>query len=364
MFNVSDYLTSNVKNSVQYAQSFKDVSVCAVRLNSNENQHPFPDVVVQGISAINFSRQNYYPHETSIELRKLAAQVYGGTPNGIAIGIGSSELLSYLFRIFLDTGEYAAMPSPGFTYNRMLASLQGGYLKEIQWQDGYQLPVDELVNSGAKFIIIVNPNNPSGTTIDHAHIKEVLRRFNGPVVVDEAYIDFCGESCIPYLGEYKNLIVLRTMSKAYSAAGIRVGFCFASEEITTEINKIRSLFCTNTPSELIASVILNNHSAFEKTFSQINHDVKLAHHQLEIRGFNVIPTKTNFILAKVPMGTDAAFIKDFLQSKNYLVRLYNDKELDGYLRVSIGTESQMKGFFSALDDGLASPVGQACPSAT
>jgi len=348
MFDVQNFLVDSIKAANVYVPSFQNIDESAVRLNSNENPYSLPERIQTEISKIDFSRINTYPHETSIELRRQAAEVYKAGVDNIAVGIGSSELLSYLFRLFLETGECAAMPSPGFTYNRMLASLQGGYLKEIAWKDGYQLPIKDLISSGAKFLIIVNPNNPTGTTVSHRDIRALLENFDGPVVVDEAYIDFCGQSSIPYLKDYDNLIVLRTLSKAYSAAGIRVGFCFASEAIIQELNKVRSLYSTNVPAEKIATILLRYRKDFNSTIESINGSAIQAEAQLQEMGFEPIKTKTNFLLAKVPEHINAHFLKEELEKRNYLVRHFGAGVLKDYIRISIGTKLQMEGLFSQL----------------
>lgn len=343
-----------VLGAPEYHAALQPGSDC-IKLNSNENPYPLPDVIVErvlgDVRAVR-SGHNLYPEETAVTLRRVVADMHGVAPENILVGNGSSELLSVLYRGMLDAGERAAMPAPGFFLNRKLAALQGGTLLEVPWADDYQLPVDALLDSGAKFIVVATPNNPTGTVSRMEDVQLLLERFDGPAVVDEAYAAFCADTALPLLSRYPNLIVLRTCSKSYSAAGVRIGFAFADAELIAQFVKVQPLYTVDSISQRIAIEIFHNLPAFDPSIQSIKAERSRTVQELSRRGFSVVPSQANFVLAYTPGSAGGGVWQEELRKRGILVRWFEDPSLSGAIRIGIGTSKQMDAVFAAIDDIL------------
>lgn len=324
-----------------------------IKLNSNENPYPLPEPIVSKVLEAVRTGHNLYPEETADTLRGVVADVYGLRPGNILVGNGTSELLSVLYRSMLDPGERVAMPSPGFTLNRKLAGLQGGRLLEVPWAHDYGLPVEQLLDSGAKFIVLATPNNPTGTAVSMEAVRYLLERFDGPVVVDEAYSAFCEETALPMLEEFPNLIVLRTCSKSYSAAGIRVGFAFACDELIAQFSKVQPLYVVDSIAQRIATEVFKNLNLFQPSIERIKAQRDRTERDFARRGFAVVPSQANFVLAYTPGAAGGVLWQEELKKRRILVRRFDESGLTDAIRVGIGTEEQMALVMNAVDEILA-----------
>ena len=240
--NPQDYMRKGVQRSAVYHAAAQPADYSdIIKLNSNENPYPLPDIVLQDAVSALQAGHNLYPEDDALTFRQTVSALYGLQPDQVLVGNGAADLMSVFYRAMLEDGETVAMPAPGFTLNRKLASLQGGSLFEVPWLNGHDLPVEGLLACDPKFIILANPNNPTGTTCKIDDIAMLLKRFDGPVIVDEAYVDFHTEDTLALLPLYPNLIILRTFSKSYSSAGIRLGFAFGQADMIAALAKVQNI---------------------------------------------------------------------------------------------------------------------------
>ncbi|MBB6413885.1 histidinol-phosphate transaminase [Mesorhizobium sangaii] len=323
-----------------------------VKLNTNENPFPLPTVIMQSAMAA-LERQYLYPEDDNVSLRQAASEAYGVSKDQVIAGNGSSELLGLIYRAFLAPGDSVAMMSPGFSFNRKLAMLQGAQFLEIGWGEAVSLPIAELLfgpAKDAKFILLANPNNPTGTFVPVADIERLVDQSDRLIVLDEAYVDFAPDNGLRLIDRYSNLLVLRTFSKSYAAAGIRVGFGFGHPEIIDRLRNIQNVFNMNVIGHAVGISILAHRAAYAENHRHIKHErqrVTLALLQL---GFSVIPSHANFLLARVPAGQDGSWWQAALERQKLLVAFFPDKGLQNYIRISIGTKEQMDAFLATARD--------------
>lgn len=321
-----------------------------VKLNTNENPFPLPTMVWRSaISAL--ERQYLYPEDDNIGLREAAANAYGLSKEHVIAGNGSSELLGLIYRAFLGPGDSVAMISPGFSFNRKLAALQSAAFLEVSWSDSHSIPTDQLLfgpAKDAKFILLANPNNPTGTFVPIADIESLVAQSERLVVLDEAYVDFAPDNALRLVRRYPNLLLLRTFSKSYAAAGIRVGFGLGHPEVIGRLRNIQNVFNMNVIAHAVGVSILSHRAAYEENHRHIKHERERVAAALRQAGFCVAPSHTNFLLARVPNGQDGRWWQAALEREGILVAVFVDDGLDHCIRISIGTTEQMDAFLAAI----------------
>ncbi|MDK1389319.1 histidinol-phosphate transaminase [Sinorhizobium sp. 8-89] len=331
-----------------------------VKLNTNENPFALPAAVMQSAVAA-LERQYLYPEDDNISLREAAAASYSLSTDQVIAGNGSSELLSLIYKAFLDPGDSVAMVSPGFAYNRKLALLQGAQLLEIGWGESGSLPIKELLfgpAKEAKFILLANPNNPTGTFVPIADIESLVARSDRLIVLDEAYVDFAPDSALRLVNRYSNLLVLRTFSKSYAVAGIRVGFGYGHPEVVGRLRNIQNLFNMNVIGHAVGVSVLAHRAAYNENHRHIKYERARVSFALSQLGFSVTPSHANFLLARVPAGRDGTWWQACLERKRILVAVIPEKGLEDCIRVSIGTTPQMDAFLAAAEDILGADTSQ------
>ncbi len=324
-----------------------------VRLDQNENPYPLPTEVEQECNrrlSAALKSINKYPDELAVELCETAAKAYGVPSENVLPGNGGSSLLSLIFNT-IACGRKAAMPYPDFVLNGELASRSCLTVHREPWKKPeYDLPVEELLNSGSEIIILCDPNNPTGTVSRPEDLENLLENFKGPVIIDEAYSDFCGKTSVPLLGKYNNLIILKTLSKGCSAAGLRIGFLLAASNIIQQFRLAQKPREMNMLAMAAAIAIMDNLDKFGKSLQAVSRQRMAAERELGNRGFKVLPSHANFVLAFTPEGTNGEFWTEELKKRNIYVCYYkNIPELSNAIRVSIGTPVQMNLFFKAID---------------
>ncbi|MER9799942.1 histidinol-phosphate transaminase [Mesorhizobium sp. M0142] len=326
-----------------------------VKLNTNENPFPLPPIIMQSaVAALN--RQYLYPDDDNISLREAASNTYGVSTDQVIAGNGSSELLGLIYRAFLAPGDKVAMVSPGFSFNRKLAMLHGAEFLEIGCQT-HSLPMEQLLSGpakDAKFILVANPNNPTGTFLSISNIERLVAQSDRLVVLDEAYVDFAPDHGLRLINRYSNLLILRTFSKSYAAAGIRVGFGFGHPEIIGRLRNIQNVFNMNVIGHAVGISVLAHRGAYAENHKHIRHERQRVTAALSQLGFSVTPSHANFLLARVPAGQDGSWWQAALERQKILVAYFPDNGLEHCIRVSIGTKEQLDAFLAAARDIVGS----------
>ncbi|WP_031209950.1 histidinol-phosphate transaminase [Mesorhizobium sp. LSJC264A00] len=322
-----------------------------IKLNTNENPFPLPPIIMQSAVAA-LKRQYLYPDDDNLRLREAASSTYGVSRDQVIAGNGSSELLGLIYRAFLAPGDKVAMMSPGFSFNRKLAMLQGAEFLEIGCQ-AHSLPMEQLLSvaaKDAKFIMLANPNNPTGTFLPISDIECLVAQSDRLIVLDEAYVDFAPDHGLRLINRYSNLLILRSFSKSYAAAGIRVGFGFGHPEIIGRLRNIQNVFNMNVIGHAVGISVLAHRGAYADNHKHIKDERERVTVALSQLGFSVTPSRANFLLARVPAGQDGSWWQAALERQKILVAFFPDKGLEHCIRVSIGTKEQMDEFLAAAGD--------------
>src|SRR5689334_9924340 len=232
---MTPFIRSNVREMAGYVPGEQPRDDGIIKLNTNENPYPPSPRVVEAIrAALTGDRLRKYPDPVGTHFRKTAGRVLGVDPDAILIGNGSDDILTILTRAFVPEGGLVVSPTPSYLLYRTLAEIQGARFQTVSYTADWRLPSPWPVR-GANLTFIANPNSPSGTAVPLADLERLAEEVGGPLVVDEAYVDFAEANALPLLGRHKNIIITRTLSKSYSLAGIRFGFAIADPALVREL---------------------------------------------------------------------------------------------------------------------------------
>ncbi len=342
-FNINNLVRENVKQLKPYSSArdeFEDFDTAdMVFLDANEN--PFDNGV------------NRYPDPQQSNVKVVLAKQKNVQPNQILLGNGSDEVLDLLFRAFCEPKEDNVISLPP-TYGMygVLANINNVEHKEILLSESFQPRVEailEAVTPNTKMIFLCSPNNPTGNSFTEESVTNILEKFNGFVVIDEAYIDFSDKpSWLAKLDQYPNLIITQTLSKAYGLAGIRLGICYGSPEVIAVLNKIKPPYNVNELTQQRALERLKDQSKIDNEITSIIAQREALLQVLDKVSFvkKIYPTEANFILVKVD---DANKRYDELIAKGIVIRNRTTQPLcQNCLRFTIGTEEENKKLINTL----------------
>jgi histidinol-phosphate aminotransferase len=326
-----------------------------VKLNTNENPYPPSPRVLDAVQEAAEKRLERYPDPESIALREAIAARHGLHSTQVFAGNGSDEVLAHAFFAFFQQAEPLLVPDVTYSFYRVYAQL---YAIECELQpvaEGLRIDADALAAraaGGCAGIVIANPNAPTGIGMPLACIEHLLQACPQRVVlVDEAYVDFGGESALPLIARYPNLLVVQTLSKSHSLAGLRVGFACGQVQLIDALQRVKNSF-NSYPLDRLATAgaiaALADGAWFSKTRAAVIDTREGLTLQLEDLGFEVLPSQANFVFVRHP-SHDAAALAAALRERAVLVRHFNQPRIAEYLRISIGTREQC----SALVDALA-----------
>jgi histidinol-phosphate aminotransferase len=318
-----------------------------IKLNTNENPFPPSPRALAAIRSIDPDILRRYPSPTAELFRATAARVHGVSADMILTGNGSDEILSITVRTFLDPGDTLAYPDPTYSLYPVLAESCGIRVVAVPWEPGWQLPVQTLLASGARAIFFANPNAPTGTAVRPAAVRELALAFTGLLLVDEAYVDFADENCLDLVRELPNVMICRTFSKGYSLAGLRFGYAIAAAPLVAEMTKVKDSYNCDAISILAASAALEDQDYARDTWQAVRAERSRLAAELGQRGFDVVPSQANFLLATCPGGLAADLYRS-LKAKGVLVRYFAKPGLADKLRITVGTAAQNDALLAAL----------------
>ncbi|MDQ0012799.1 histidinol-phosphate aminotransferase [Variovorax boronicumulans] len=325
-----------------------------VKLNTNENPYPPSPLAVDAIQQAAANGLERYPDPTSLALREAVARRHGLTVDQVFAGNGSDEVLAHAFFAFFQQAEPLLMPDVSYSFYKVYAQLYGIACELQPVDEGLRIDIEAIAaraRSGCAGIVIANPNAPTGIGLPLSQIERLLAACPDRVVlVDEAYVDFGGESALSLIGKYPNLLVVQTLSKSRSLAGLRVGFACGQPHLIDGLVRVKDSF-NSYPLDRLATAgavaALEDEAWFNTTRDKIVDTREGLHLQLEDLGFEVLPSQTNFVFARHP-GRDAAELAALLRERAVLVRHFRQPRIAQYLRISIGTREQCSALVQAL----------------
>lgn len=283
-----------------------------------------------------------YPNTYSDGLRSALAELYGLETENFIAGNGSDEMLDVSFKTFTEWGDDCVVPVPSYTLYDYFVNMNGGKPIEIDLTDDFQLDVDGILRSKAKIAIMPSPNNPTGNIFKHKDIEEILSKFKGIVIVDEAYVEYASKgSMIKKVNEFENLIVLRTFSKAYAMAGLRVGYAATNLDIADMMNSVKIPYSLNKICEHAAIAAVKDQEFIRRSVDMVTEQRPKLTKELKRLGFEPYHSDANFILAKCPI--DHSVMVSKLKSKGVLIRDFgNKRRTENCVRMTVGTEELNK----------------------
>jgi len=329
-----------------------------VKLNTNENPYPPSPMAVDAIQQAAASGLERYPDPTSLALREAVARRHGLQADQVFAGNGSDEVLAHAFFAFFQQAEPLLMPDVSYSFYRVYAQLYGIDCELLPVDEGLRIDVDAMVaraRRGCAGLVIANPNAPTGIGLPLARIEQLLAACPERVVlVDEAYVDFGGESALPLVRKYPNLLVVQTLSKSRSLAGLRVGFACGQAHLIDALVRVKDSFNSYPLDRLAvagAVAAIEDEAWFESTRDKIVDTREGLSLQLEDLGFEVLPSQTNFVFARHP-ERDAAELAALLRERAVLVRHFKQPRVAQYLRISIGSREQCSVLVQRLQEIL------------
>lgn len=342
----------SVKNYVRELKPYKIKKFeCKTRLDSNENPFNIAIKLKADLADEIFNNLNRYPDSASEELRQALSNYTGLGTENIICGNGSDEIIKIVVDAFINPGDTIITHYPTFSMYKIIGEIAGAKVIEIKDDKSFNIQIDNIIfeanRRNAKLIFLCSPNNPTGTVIEEGDILKVLNNTKALVVLDEAYYEFYGKSMAPYVKSRK-LLVLRTLSKAFGIAGLRVGYGLGNSELIAVLNKVKPPYNINVLSQKIATKLLEKPQIIEEYVNYIRMERKYLNKELKkINYIDVFPSKGNYILIK----TNSSKLLNKLKEKSIGVRDYSGHRiLDGYIRLSIGTRTENNEVLSVLKD--------------
>jgi histidinol-phosphate aminotransferase len=310
-----------------------------VKLNTNENPFPPSERVMKAIREIESEVLRRYPHPRADGFRQAAAKLLDVTPDMILCGNGSDDVLTIATRTFVPPGGILAHPDPTYSLYPILAQLEQAKSVVVPWEKDWSLPVDALLATGADAIYLANPNAPSGTFVSPMKVAELAKRFPGALLIDEAYADFADDNCLALVREHPNVVISRTLSKAYSLAGLRFGFAVAQPQVIEQMMKVKDSYNCDAIAILAATAAITDQDHAKRGWDHIRAERQRVSSELTQLGWTVLPSQANFILATVPDGKGRqAYLG--LKDQGILVRFFNLPGLTDKIRITIGTSQE------------------------
>ncbi len=324
-----------------------------IKLNTNESPFP-PSPGVQKAAAEQAQSLQLYSDPECTALRQTAAKQYGLKAENIFCGNGSDEVLNFAFMAFCDASKGIAFPNISYGFYPVFGNLYGLDCTQIPLHEDFSIAPEDYLNLN-KNIVLANPNAPTGMLLRVAQIRSILDANRGNVVIiDEAYIDFGGESCVPLIEEYDNLLVVQTFSKSRSLAGARLGFGFAQKAIIDDLNRVKystNPYNINRLTLAAGEAALNEQSYYDANCRIIMENRQWTTDALQALGFEVLPSAANFIFARTNQ-IDGEALYRALKEKGILVRHFSKEQISDFIRITIGTAQQMQALVDAIREIL------------
>ena len=344
-----------VRKVVPYVPGEQPKQKDIIKLNTNECPYPPAPDVEQALNNISYETLRLYPDPNSGILVQALSKYYGVSEKQVFVGVGSDDVLAMAFLTFFNTGKPILFPDITYSFYDVWADLYRMPYEQIPLDDAFQIRTEDYIGKDCGGIVICNPNAPTGALQPLTEIEKIVSANKDVVViVDEAYIDFGGESALPLLKKYENLLIVQTFSKSRAMAGMRIGYAFGNEKLIGYLLDCRFSFNSytmNRPSLIAGAVSLNNDGYFKETCAKIIKTREWTGKALKELGFSFAESKTNFIFATHEKVL-AKEIFEMLKEKGIYVRYFAKPRIDNYLRITIGTDEQMERLLSALREYL------------
>ena len=354
---MSRFFTEKFENLVPYVPGEQPQDRSYIKLNTNESPFP-PSPKARAMAEQAAMRLQLYPDPLCAKLTQKAAEIYGVAADEVIFGNGSDEILNFAIMAFCDSKTPAVFPDITYGFYTVFADLNAVPYEQIPLTADFSVKAEDYMGCN-KTVIIANPNAPTGLSLSFGQIEQIVKSNPGNVVIiDEAYVDFGGESAVPLIRKYDNLLVVQTFSKSRSMAGARLGMGMGNPAL---INDLRTIQFSTNPYNVNAMTMaagigaLEDKEYFEENCKKIMENRAWTTAELSKLGFTTLPSKTNFIFTKTDAIDGKALYLE-LKSRGILVRHFDKPRLRDYIRVTIGTAEQMAAFVATVQQILEEKV--------
>ncbi len=342
------YQRSVLKDVEGYVPGEQPVDPSIIKLNTNENPYPPTPRVLEAIRGLDTEAFRKYPDPVSTKLRRLCAEQYGyPDENWVLVGNGMDELLALVLRTFVDPGDKVLATDPTYSLYEVLCKLHDCNLVYAELDENFQL-TPAFFSARARLCFLTRPNAPSGVSVPKQEVMRFCDAFDGIVVIDEAYVDFASDDCMELPKKYGNVIVMRTFSKSFSLAGMRIGTAVARPEIITEFMKTKDSYNMNAVSQAVGIAALEDYACMREHVDKIRANRDQLRSDLQSLGFDVPESQSNFLLASWYGKPNAESLFEALKRDKILVRYFKTPRLQHALRITVGTKEQCDALVNAL----------------
>ena len=341
-------IVRKVRRLAPYVHGEQPQSRNVIKLNTNEAAY-LPSAKVRSVlKAFNPELLRRYPSAECVDLRAALAKLHRTTPDRIFVGNGSDEVLSLMTDAFVEDDEAIVTLDPSYSLYKTLADIRG-----VKWEGLGGL--EGLGGSRATLALITSPNNPTGVQVPPQEIAAFAKRFPGVFVVDEAYVDYADVDCMALATakSNRNVIVMRTFSKAYALAGLRVGYCVGPKDLIDALYKIKDSYNVDAIAQAVALAAVRDQKHLKGLVAKVRKTRTWFVAELEKRGWDVMPTQANFVFARPPCAktakADAKRVFEGLRARNIFIRYFSGPKTCDRVRISIGTDAQMCRVLKEID---------------
>lgn len=343
---------SNVRRVEPYVPGEQPKDKNIIKLNTNENPYPPSPKAAEVMKAFETDRMKLYPDPDSTALVDALAERYGVKPSQVFVGVGSDDVLSMAFMTFFNSDKPVLFPDITYSFYDVWAEVYRIPYKQIPLDENLHIvPDDYKTENGG--IIFPNPNAPTGVLESVEMIEEIVKANpQSVVIIDEAYIDFGGESCLPLVEKYENLLVVQTFSKSRSMAGMRIGFAIGNEKLIKFMNDVKfsvNSYTMNPVTQLCGAQSVKDEEYFRKTVNMIIDTREKTKKRLSALGFTFPDSMSNFIFAS-HKTKPAGEIFEELKKRKIFVRYWNKPRINNSLRITVGTPEEMDCLIKALEE--------------
>ena len=345
---------ANFRNVTPYVPGEQPKQTGVIKLNTNENPYGPSPAVKKALEDFDTERLRLYPDPASQVLVDALAKRYGLGTDQVFVGVGSDDVLAMSFLTFFNSGKPILFPDISYSFYSVWAELYGIPYERPALDEAFRIRKEDYYKENGG-VIFPNPNAPTSLALGLAEVEDIVaHNQKSVVIVDEAYIDFGGESALGLLSKYENLLVVQTFSKSRSMAGLRIGYAMGAPALIRALNDVKYSFNSytmNQTSLVLGTAALEDEAYFRETVGKIRATRERAKERLSDLGFVCPEPSANFIFAGRP-GTDAKALFDALREKNIYVRHFDGTRIGDYLRITIGTDEQMERLFEFLENYL------------
>ena len=338
----------NIQAMRGYSSGEQPDSADVIKMNTNENPYPPGPAVAQALAGLRVESLRRYPQPTALPLRKELAALHGVSVDNLLVTNGGDELLRLLLATFVETHECIATAAPSYSLYEVLAAAHGCRMRDYPLNADWSLPADlaaRMNADGIKLCFIVNPHAPSGTLTNVAQLEALARDFRGVLVIDEAYVDFVepelNYSTLPLLNRFDNVLILRTFSKGYSLAGLRMAYGIGPQALIDPMQyKTKDSYNTDFIAQALALAAISDQDYAADTWRKVREQRSSLRSALAALQLVAPPSQSNFLLATVPAPWNAYALYAGLKAAGILVRYFKLPGLDDKLRITVGTADE------------------------